>query len=94
MDLYSTVCAVENIWLAARAEGLGVGWVSIIAPDDVRSILAIPKAIVPVALLCIGHVSHFETTPELEQVGWRQRLKLDDLIFEERFGHRPGGDEG
>lgn len=94
MDLYSTVCAVENIWLAARAEGLGVGWVSIIAPDDVRAILAIPEAIVPVALLCIGHVSHFETTPELEQVGWRQRLNLDDLIFEERFGHRPGGDEG
>lgn len=86
MDLYSTVCAVQNIWLAARAEGLGVGWVSIIALEELRAILAIPEKIVPVALLCIGHVSHFETVPDLEQAGWRARLPLEELIFEERFG--------
>ncbi len=86
MDLYSTVCAVQNIWLAARAEGLGVGWVSIIALEELRAILHIPEEIVPVALLCIGHVSHFETVPDLEQVGWRERLPLEQLVFEERFG--------
>ncbi len=94
MDLYSTVCAVQNIWLAARAEGLGVGWVSIIALEDLRAILNIPQEIVPVALLCIGHVSHFEQTPDLEQVGWRKRLNLDELIFEDAFGNPSAPDKG
>src|SRR5262249_30904330 len=59
MDLYSTVCAVENLWLAARAEGVGVGWVSILDPADLRAILGIPEAIVPVAYLCLGPVPSF-----------------------------------
>lgn len=86
MDIYSTVCAVQNIWLAARAENLGVGWVSILALDDLHRILGIPDHVVPIALLCVGYVDHFAAAPDLERAGWRQRLKLDDLVFEERFG--------
>src|SRR5262249_61586967 len=59
MDLFSTVCAVQNLWLAARAEGVGVGWVSILDPADLRAILGIPEAIVPVAYLCLGPVPSF-----------------------------------
>jgi len=92
MDIYSTVCAVQNIWLAARAEGLGVGWVSIMALDDLHRILAIPEHIVPVALLCMGYVEAFAATPDLERAGWRQRLALEDLVFSETFGTRsPAG---
>ncbi|MGE4372188.1 MAG: 5,6-dimethylbenzimidazole synthase [Xanthobacter sp.] len=86
MDVYSTVCAVQNIWLSARAEGLGIGWVSILSLDDVRSILRIPESVVPIALLCVGYVSQFETVPDLEQAGWRRRLPLDQLVFDEQFG--------
>ncbi|MCG5236707.1 5,6-dimethylbenzimidazole synthase [Xanthobacter oligotrophicus] len=88
MDIYSTVCAVQNIWLAARAENLGVGWVSILALADLHRILAIPDAIVPIALLCMGYVDQFAQTPDLERAGWRKRLALEDLVFEERFGER------
>ncbi|MFG1318113.1 5,6-dimethylbenzimidazole synthase [Xanthobacter autotrophicus] len=86
MDIYSTVCAVQNIWLAARVENLGVGWVSILALADLHRILAIPEHIVPIALLCMGYVDEFAPTPDLERAGWRKRLALDDLVFEERFG--------
>ena len=65
MDLYSAVCAIQNLWLAARAENLGVGWVSIIRYDDLRKALDIPSHIQPVAYLCIGRVSHFFEKPEL-----------------------------
>lgn len=88
MDIYSTVCAVQNIWLAARVENLGVGWVSILALADLHRILAIPEHIVPIALLCMGYVDEFAPTPDLERAGWRKRLALDDLVFEERFGAR------
>lgn len=90
MDVYSTVCAVQNIWLAARAENLGVGWVSILSLEDLRGILGIPEPIVPIALLCVGYVDHFEATPDLERAGWRKRLALDDLVFSERFGAPAG----
>jgi 5,6-dimethylbenzimidazole synthase len=85
MDLYSSVCAVQNLWLAARAENLGVGWVSIIHHDSVRKALGIPEHIVPVAWLCIGYVSFFHETPELEQAGWLPRLALDDLVHQEQW---------
>ena len=85
MDLYSSVCAVQNLWLAARAENLGVGWVSIIHHDHVRSVLGIPEHIVPVAWLCIGKVSFFHETPELEQAGWLSRLPLEELVHEEHW---------
>jgi len=86
MDLYSTVCAVQNLWLAARAEGLGVGWVSIFHKAAIRDILRLPERIMPVAYLCIGHVSHFLDQPELEQAGWRERLPLADLIHFDQWG--------
>jgi 5,6-dimethylbenzimidazole synthase len=86
MDLYSTVCAVENLWLAARAEGVGVGWVSIIDPSDLREILGIPEAIVPIAYLCLGRVPEFPPEPELQRVGWLERIDLSPLVFEDRWG--------
>lgn len=88
MDLYSCVCAVQNLWLAARAEGLGVGWVSILHEDALKAALGIPDRIVPIAYLCIGQVSHFEPAPELESKGWRRRLDLDDLVFRDRWDRR------
>ncbi|RJF79510.1 5,6-dimethylbenzimidazole synthase [Azospirillum cavernae] len=88
MDLYSCVCAVQNLWLAARAEGLGVGWVSILHESALKAILGVPERIVPIAYLCLGRVSHFESTPELAIKGWRQRLDLDDLIFRDRWDNR------
>src|SRR5215470_18114646 len=87
-DLYSTCCAVENLWLAARAEGVGVGWVSIVDNDDLRRILGIPAEILPVAYLCVGYAEEFLPTPELERRGWAERLPLDELIFVERWGQR------
>jgi 5,6-dimethylbenzimidazole synthase len=86
MDLYSTVCAVQNLWLAARAEGVGVGWVSIIKIDDLRSILGVPDHVVPVAYLCVGRVAEFAPIPELERLGWLDRIDLDRLIFKDRWG--------
>jgi len=85
MDLYSTVCAVQNMWLAARAEGLGLGWVSILDQDRLKQTLDIPDRVVPVAYLCIGHVSHFHDKPELQKAGWRERLHIDELTHFERF---------
>lgn len=80
MDLYSTVCAVQNLWLAARAEGIGVGWVSILDPEGLKQVLGIPERVVPVAYLCLGHVDHFKDRPELETAGWRRRLALEGLV--------------
>lgn len=88
MDLYSSVCAVQNLWLAARAEGLGVGWVSILAEDGLRQTLAIPRGIVPVAYLCLGYVQGFHRRPELEEAGWLPRLPLADLIHFDRWDNR------
>lgn len=88
MDLYSCVCAVQNLWLAARAEGLGVGWVSILHEDRLREALGIPERIVPIAYLCLGHVSHFHKSPELAKAGWRQRLPLEELVFHDRWDNR------
>lgn len=85
-DIYSTVCAVQNLWLAARAEGLGLGWVSILDQRRLKRALGIPKGILPVAYLCLGYVSHFPVAPELEAAGWRSRLPLADLLAFERFG--------
>ncbi|MFN6952806.1 MAG: 5,6-dimethylbenzimidazole synthase [Albidovulum sp.] len=80
MDLYSTVCAVQNLWLAARAEGLGVGWVSILDNDALADALGLPAGVVPVAYLCIGHVRGFHRRPELETAGWGRRLPITDHV--------------
>lgn len=84
--LYSTVCAVQNLWLAARAEGVGVGWVSILDVDELRTALGIQEAVVPVAYLCLGYVTEFGAEPELEIKGWEQRAPLAGLIHFERYG--------
>ncbi len=88
MDLYSSVCAVQNLWLAARAEGLGVGWVSIFNQAALQDALGIPKGITPVAYLCVGYVSHFFAKPELETAGWLQRLPIEDVIYFDQWGQR------
>jgi len=85
MDLYSTVCAVQNLWLAARAEGIGVGWVSIFHEAELKDILQIPDHVAIVAYLCIGHVDRLYDEPELQAKGWRKRIDLKDLVFEEQW---------
>lgn len=92
MDTYSAVCAVQNLWLAARAEGLGVGWVSILDQDALRLTLGIPEHVVPVAYLCLGWVDGYHHRPELEQVGWRQRLPIEELLYFDRWGGIDSGD--
>jgi 5,6-dimethylbenzimidazole synthase len=86
MDLYSSVCAVQNLWLAARAEGLGVGWVSIFNQAALQAALGIPKGITPIAYLCVGYVSHFYAKPELETAGWLPRLPIEDLVYFDQWG--------
>ncbi|MGP4749241.1 5,6-dimethylbenzimidazole synthase [Agrobacterium pusense] len=85
-DVYSTVCAIQNLWLAARAEGVGVGWVSIFHDSDIRAILDIPDHIEIVAWLCLGRVDTLYTEPELAVKGWRQRVPLEELVFRNRWG--------
>jgi 5,6-dimethylbenzimidazole synthase len=84
-DVYSTCCAVQNLWLAARAEGLGVGWVSILKTGELREILAIPPHVVPVAYLCLGWPQQLRARPMLEEAGWRERLPMDGVIRLERY---------
>jgi nicotinate-nucleotide--dimethylbenzimidazole phosphoribosyltransferase len=88
-DVYSTCLAVQNLWLAARVEGLGVGWMSIMEKSAVREILGVPESIEPVAYLTLGYPVEFARAPLLSEVGWRQRLPLDDVIFVDRWGQRP-----
>jgi 5,6-dimethylbenzimidazole synthase len=88
MDLYSTVCAVQNLWLAARAENIGVGWVSIIESDTLSGILKLPDQVVPVAYLCVGHVSRFPEIPELESKQWEVREQLKKLIYTDEWGSK------
>ncbi|QGM44600.1 5,6-dimethylbenzimidazole synthase [Methylocystis heyeri] len=87
-DLLSTACAVQNLWLAARVEGVGVGWVSILKPDELRSILGVPEHIAIVAYLCVGYVDRAYVRPELEVRNWARRLPLDELVFDDRWGER------
>jgi 5,6-dimethylbenzimidazole synthase len=88
-DLYSTCCAVQNLWLAARAEGVGVGWVSILDNDALRRVLGIPAHVVPVAYLCVGYPRQFLDTPELERRGWAGRVPLEDVVHHERWEGAP-----
>jgi 5,6-dimethylbenzimidazole synthase len=86
MDLFSTVCAIQNLWLAARAEGIGIGWVSILEKAALKEILGLPESVEIVAYLCAGYVDEFSTEPDLAKAGWQQRLDLNDLIFHEKWG--------
>lgn len=91
-DLYSTCCAIQNLWLAARVEGVGVGWVSILRVEDLREVFAIPEHVIPVAYLCIGYPREFLDEPELQRRGWAERLPLDALLYQERWGVRAAVD--
>jgi 5,6-dimethylbenzimidazole synthase len=83
--MYSVCLAIQNLWLAATAEGWGVGWVSFYREPFLRSLLGIPASVRPVAWLCVGPVSHLEEVPDLERHGWRSRRPLSDAIHEERW---------
>ncbi|AIW19101.1 5,6-dimethylbenzimidazole synthase [Vibrio coralliilyticus] len=85
MDLYSTVCAIQNMWLAARAENIGLGWVSIIHDEVLRSVLGIPEDKDIIGYLCLGYVSKFNDKPELEEFGWLKREELNQLIHREKW---------
>lgn len=85
-DILSTACAVQNLWLAARVEGVGVGWVSIVRERDLREIFNIPSEIAIVAYLCVGYVAGAYPLPELEIKRWASRLPLENLIFEDGWG--------
>lgn len=83
--IYSVCCAIQNLWLAARTEGIGLGWVSILSNDDLKKILDIPDHVVPIAYLCLGHVSEFVQKPDLETAGWLPRLDLKDVVYYEKW---------
>jgi 5,6-dimethylbenzimidazole synthase len=85
-DLLSAACAVQNLWLAARVESVGVGWVSIMREEDLRGILGVPVGISVVAYLCVGFVERAYRRPELEAKRWASRLPLESLVFEDRWG--------
>lgn len=86
MDLASIACAIQNLWLAARAEGLGLGWVSLFDPQAVAQLLGIPPGGQPVAILCLGQVEAFYEVPMLESEGWDRRRAVADCLFENRWG--------
>jgi nicotinate-nucleotide--dimethylbenzimidazole phosphoribosyltransferase len=91
-DVYSTACAIENLWLAARAEGLGVGWVSFYRPDELRALLGIPARVDPIAYLCIGWPDERPLRPSLEAVGWSSRTPLAQVVMEERWREKGWGE--
>ncbi|OEY66243.1 5,6-dimethylbenzimidazole synthase [Marinobacter sp. X15-166B] len=86
MDLFSTCLAVQNLWLAARTEAIGVGWVSILDQTKLAGILNLPDNVYPLAYLCLGYVNEFLDQPELQAKGWRSRLPLEDLLHRNGWG--------
>ena len=82
MDIASVSCAIQNMWLAARAEGLGMGWVSIFDPLKLGALLNVPADAKPIAILCIGHVNTFYNEPMLVETGWKQARPLADMVME------------
>ncbi len=86
--LYSACLAIENLWLAATVEELAVGWVSFYREPFLRELLSIPDHLVPVAWLCVGPVTHLETVPDLERLGWRNRRPLEDVLHHDRYQAR------
>ena len=88
MDLASAACAIQNLWLAARAEGLGMGWVSIFCPVKLAELLRMPEGSRPIAMLCLGPVEAFYDQPMLQAENWAQRAALADMLFEDRWGQK------
>jgi 5,6-dimethylbenzimidazole synthase len=87
MDIASAVCAIQNLWLAARAEGLGMGWVSLFEPDALSELLNMPEGSKTIAILCLGYVESFYPQPMLETAGWAARQDLEDLIYHNQWGN-------
>ena len=85
VGVYSVVCAIQNMWLMARALNIGLGWVSIVDPERVKEILNAPKQNTLVAYLCLGYVDKFYDKPELESKQWEKRKQLSDLVFMENY---------
>jgi 5,6-dimethylbenzimidazole synthase len=81
MDLASVACAIQNLWLAARAENLGMGWVSLFDPEALRCLMKMPEGSRPVAVLCLGHVREFYRTPMLEEANWARRLNTKSVVY-------------
>lgn len=90
MDLASASCAIQNFWLAARAEGIGVGWVSLFDPERLRALCGMPEGSLPIAVLCVGHVERFYTQPMLEAERWDQRRPLAGMLYEDSWGTPAG----
>ncbi|MNR83534.1 5,6-dimethylbenzimidazole synthase [compost metagenome] len=89
MDLASASCAIQNMWLAARAEGIGLGWVSLFDPEKLRELCKMPAGSQPIAILCIGHVPEFYPAPMLEIEAWDKRKPLADICFENSWDVPP-----
>jgi 5,6-dimethylbenzimidazole synthase len=85
-DIYSTCLAIQNMWLAACAEGVGIGWVSILDYGKVERLLGLPEGVQLIAYLCMGFPREFRTRPMLEEVGWRSRMRLEGLIYQDGWG--------
>lgn len=85
MDLASVSCAIQNMWLAARAEGLGMGWVSIFDPVELAQLLNMPAGAKPIAVLCLGHVETFYKEPMLVETGWAKEKPLSDMLMEDSW---------
>jgi len=83
--IYSTVCAIQNLWLAARSESVGVGWVSILDPLELCRLLDIPDHLTLVAYLCLGYVEGFAGAPDLERSGWERRMDLKAVVSYDRY---------
>ncbi len=86
--LYSVCCAIQNLWLSARTEGVGLGWVSILSNETLKKSLELPEHVVPVAYLCLGYVDKFVEKPDLETAGWLPRLELKDVVYFEKWNDR------
>ncbi|WP_342624579.1 5,6-dimethylbenzimidazole synthase [Pseudomonas alkylphenolica] len=86
MDLASLSCAIQNLWLAARAEGLGMGWVSLFEPQALAQLLGMPAGAKPLAILCLGPVQAFYPAPMLVLEGWATARPLSDMLYENQWG--------
>ena len=93
MDLASVSCAIQNMWLAARAEGIGVGWVSLFDPAEVRTLLHMPEGAQPVAILCVGQIDEYYPEPMLETEQWATRVSLATCVFENVWPDSGGTDQ-
>jgi nicotinate-nucleotide--dimethylbenzimidazole phosphoribosyltransferase len=89
-DMWGCACAVENMWLTARAHGLGLGWVTLFQPADLAQLLRLPDGVETLGWLCLGWPDERPPEPGLERQGWGARLALDDVVISERW---PATDE-